>query len=618
MDSMTTFTSDKERLQEMLDDIVRGKIQLPEFQRGWIWDDLHIRSLLASVSVSYPIGAVMMLESGNPDIRFKPRPVEGVELSNGKTPERYILDGQQRLTSLFQSLFLGRAADTRDVRGKAIKRWYYVKMPNALDPEVDREEAIVGIPEDKKVRNFRNEVIEDYSTLAAEHEHDLFPLARIFDYAEWRAAYNAHWKYREEKIRLFDEFERKVIKRFEQYMVPVIKLLKQTPKDAVCQVFEKVNTGGVSLTVFELVTATFAADEFNLREDWEGERNRQGKKIRPGREDTLRKHAALSSVSATDFLEAVTLLATYSRKQKDPESAVSCKRADVLKLKLGDYKTWADPATQGFIKAARFLFHQKVFSSNDLPYGTQLVPLAAIFAVLGNKADNDAVRQKLARWYWCGVFGELYGSAVETRSARDIVEVLRWIEGGNEPSTIGECNFVPSRLYTLKSRRSAAYKGLHALLMRDGGLDFRTGEQIDVQRYFDDKIDIHHIFPQSYCRRAEVQAQHYDSIINKTPLSATTNRIIGGNAPSVYLKRLVQSSGIPPERLDAILRSHVVDVDAIKGDDYQKFFLLRQEALLKRIEEATGKTIVRQAEGVTEETVAEEGSFETNEEENLQ
>ena len=108
MSAITTFDSTKESLLDLLRSIREGKTQLPDFQRGWVWDDEHIRSLLASISLSYPIGAVMMLQAGNPDVRFKPRLVEGVMLANPLEPERLILDGQQRLTSLFQSLFLGR------------------------------------------------------------------------------------------------------------------------------------------------------------------------------------------------------------------------------------------------------------------------------------------------------------------------------------------------------------------------------------------------------------------------------------------------------------------------------------------------------------------------------
>jgi len=164
MDGMTTFTSDKESLHEILKIVSDGRYQLPEFQRGWVWDDPHIISLLASVSLSYPIGAVMMLENGNPDVRFKPRPVEGVELALEREPERFILDGQQRITSLYQSLFLKRVVKTRDIRKKEIFRWYYIDMKKALDQNIDREDAILSIPEDRKIKNFRNEVIADYST----------------------------------------------------------------------------------------------------------------------------------------------------------------------------------------------------------------------------------------------------------------------------------------------------------------------------------------------------------------------------------------------------------------------------------------------------------------------
>src|SRR5882672_8474189 len=97
---MTTFDSTKTELGKILDEIVEGKIQLPDFQRGWVWDDEHIRSLLVSIARSFPIGAVMLLETGG-DVRFQVRPVENL-IFDGKIPdpEKLILDGQQRLTSL--------------------------------------------------------------------------------------------------------------------------------------------------------------------------------------------------------------------------------------------------------------------------------------------------------------------------------------------------------------------------------------------------------------------------------------------------------------------------------------------------------------------------------------
>jgi uncharacterized protein with ParB-like and HNH nuclease domain len=110
----STFESQEPLLSDLLKDIRVGKIQLPDFQRPWVWDDVHIRSLLASVSRAYPIGAVMLLQTGGTEVRFKPRAVEGVSLLNGVKPERLILDGQQRLTSLYGALMSDAPVETKD------------------------------------------------------------------------------------------------------------------------------------------------------------------------------------------------------------------------------------------------------------------------------------------------------------------------------------------------------------------------------------------------------------------------------------------------------------------------------------------------------------------------
>ena len=530
MESMTTFDSTKESLLDLLQSIKQGKTQLPDFQRGWVWDDHHIKDLLASISLSFPIGAVMMLQTGNPDVRFKPRLVEGVIFTEPPEPERLILDGQQRLTSLFLALLSGLPVGTRDQRDKPIKRWYYLDIAKALSPNGDREDAIVGVPEDRMVRNFRGDVILDYSTIEKECATELLPLPLVFDTAgltNWQMSYlqldPAHIQ---DRLSRWNQLVSTVIQRFQQYQIPLILMRKQTPKEAVCLVFEKVNTGGVSLNVFELLTATYAADDYNLRDDWDARLRK------------LKKHKILEGIESTDFLQAVTLLATRTRREQalalgttaDNAPGISCKRKEILRLTLDEYKAWAEAVTLGFEKSAKLLFGLKIFASRDLPYRTQVTPLAAILAVLGEKADTDSVRSKLARWFWCGVFGELYGSAVETQFAKDLPEFLAWLTGGPEPSAIVDANFVPERLLTLRTRNSAAYKGFYALLLKEGGLDFRSGETINQQIYFDDKIDIHHIFPQEWCRKNSIEAKRCDCIVNKTPLSAKTNRMIGGNA----------------------------------------------------------------------------------------
>ncbi len=587
---MTTFESQRESLHEMLRDIGGGKYQLPDFQRGWVWDDAHIVSLLASVRQSYPIGAVMTLETGNADVRFKPRPVEGVHLSAQRQPERLILDGQQRLTSLYQSLLMQEAVATRDPRGKPMKRWYYIDINKALDPAVDAEEAILSVSEDRRVKNFRNEVRADYSSTERECRAEVLPLNIVFDMSRltaWQMEYFKDLSFDDMQLRVnkWNHIFQEIVQRFQQYQVPVIALKKETPKEAVCQVFEKVNTGGVSLTVFELVTATYAADDYSLRDDWAGRRQR------------LSQRHVLHDVPAEDFLASTTLLSTWQRQQAGEQVAVSGKRKDMLRLPLDEYTRVAPLIVEGYDKAAQFLFNQTIYAARDVPYRTQLIPLAAIFADFADKTLSDPARQKISQWYWCGVFGELYGSATETRFARDLPEVLAWIAGGPEPITVTDCNFSDQRLFSLRRRNSAAYKGLHALLMQHGALDLCTGERYDVQVYFDKAVDIHHIFPRKYCETLGIEKARWDCIVNKTPLSSETNRFIGGVAPSAYLKRIEDKYNMVPARLDKILQSHLILPAALRADQFDTFFTGRMEKLLGLLERATGTTIQRSAAG---------------------
>lgn len=587
-----SFDSSKTPLQELLTRAEKGALQLPDFQRGWVWDDERIRSLLASVSVSFPIGAVMLLQTGGEHVRFKPRPIAGTPPELSKvSPETLILDGQQRLTSLFQSLMSVSVVATKDSKNKPIRRWYYLDMKKAVASDDDREDAVLSVPEDKQVRNFGGSITLDVTTADREFAADLFPVNRIFKSAEWRQAYSEHWNFDREKMRLFNEFERMVIKRFEQYQVPVIELKKETPKEAVCLVFERVNTGGVALNVFELLTASFASDDFQLRDDWDA------------REKRLKEqHPVLRGLQNDDFLQSISLLVTQARRQvavaagMAVESApgISCKRKDILKLEVADWKAWADRVEAGYVRAARFLYGQKVFKARDLPYRTQLVPLAAMFVDLGKDGEAEGARQKIARWYWCGVLGELYGGAAESRFARDLPEVVAMVRGEDvEPITIQESSFQPNRLLTLRTRNSSAYKGLYALLMRDSGRDFRTGEPIEAQAFFDDKVDIHHIFPEKWCKEAGIDRGIYNSVINKTALAARTNRQIGGRAPSKYLPAVEKAAGVGTERMDEILRSHCIAPAELRADRFWGFFGSRAEVLLQRIEAATGKAIAR-------------------------
>jgi len=147
---MSTFDSTKRSLGDLLRDIREGKIQLPDFQRGWVWDDDHIKDLLVSISRSFPVGAIMLLENGG-DVRFQMRPVEGIDPTTvTKEPDQLILDGQQRLTTLTQAISLKSPVQTRTAKGKKILRHYYFDIRAAIDDPENLIDAIVSVDETKK------------------------------------------------------------------------------------------------------------------------------------------------------------------------------------------------------------------------------------------------------------------------------------------------------------------------------------------------------------------------------------------------------------------------------------------------------------------------------------
>lgn len=591
---MSSFDSTKTGLSELLNQISAGKLQLPDFQRGWVWDDAHIRSLLVSIARSFPIGSIMLLENGGA-ARFQTRAIEGVLLRERIDPERLILDGQQRLTSLTQVLKLSGPVNTRDDKGREIKRVYYIDIEKALSGSSMLDEAIIGVDESLTARaNFGRDIVLDLSSPSKEFDLFYFPCNQILNSDAWEAGLH---KTCPDKFGRYMDFRTDVLNAFRTYLLPVIELTKDTGKEAVCLVFEKVNTGGVPLSVFELATATYAADGFNLRDDWYGNVTLG----LPGRKKRLSGKPLLRDVEPTEFLQGLSLLHTYEVRSHDLDSgrigkeaaAVSAKREHVLTLPLPAYHKWADKLTQGFFVADQFLRGEGFYHPKFLPYRSQLIPLAATMAHLGERWMEPTIREEITRWYWCGVLGEQYGGSVETRIALDLSQLLAWINDNNapEPMTVIAAGFQPSRLDTLRTRTSAAYRGIYVLLQRLGSRDFFwKARMVDLDRD-EYSIDIHHIFPQAWCEQHGIPAHVYNSIVNKTPISYKANRMIGGKAPSQYLTQLLthESVQLSSKEQDDILASHLIAPELLRGDDFASFFAARKAALLNIITTAMGK-----------------------------
>ncbi len=595
------FDTTREDLKDILRKVDEGRLQLPDFQRDYVWGDEDVTSLIASIAKGFPVGALLTLESGG-EVEFKPRLISGVPARDIR-PSELLLDGQQRMTSLYQAMYAKAPVRTRTPRGLEIERHYYLDIKKAVDSPAQFDESIVGVPADKIIRtNFGRTITLDVSTREAEFEQDLFPLNQVFDSRDWFYDWRDYWRAKERDVMDLDRrFVRGVVESIERYKMPIIRLDRTNSREAICLVFEKVNVGGKKLDAFELVTAIYASSNFDLREDWNGTQQ----PVRPGRRARMigspNRRDVLTQIASTDFLQACTLLHTRQVRNakaaqglKDKElPQVSCKRDALLGLPLDAYREYANDVEAGFIEAGGFLNELKIIWHKDVPYPPLIVGLASVFAILGRDAQTAAAKQQLAQWFWCVTLGELYGSSTESKLARDVPELVEWIRAqGARPRSLDEALFQLDRLRSLRIRISAAYKGLNALLMRHGCRDFITGRATDLMTFFNDKIDIHHIFPQDWCKKQRIEPGVFNSIVNKTPLSKLSNIAIGGDAPSVYLKRIEDKQKLSSEALDEILRSHLIEPQYLRADDFEAFFNARIKALSSLVAEAMGKSVV--------------------------
>lgn len=582
------FQTPQYGLKEYMDRVTSGEYQLPDFQREFKWDENRIRDLLVTVLRGHPMGVLMLLDTGNNHIRFKPRPIEGVTLKDTVEPEALILDGQQRLTSLTQALTGDGVVHTQDSRGKLLSRKYFVHIETALLGEEAMSDAVHIVPADGKLwAPFGRDLQLDISTPEKARVEGYIPVTMLTEKVQ-TLSWLAELPDKELMLRVLDE----IVTPFSSYKIPAIRLDKNTTKSAVTTVFEKVNTGGLALNVFELLTATFAGDkahydehgtDFRLSDDW-----KLTKKEFEG-------YPALGSVKNTDFLQAVSLLTSWSRSQEQPNRRVTARRDDLLQLELSDYLKWVDPLRKAFKWVARYLADHHIFEKKFVPYPTQLVPLAVIRVILGAKADRHGVRDRIDQWFWCGILGESYGSSTETRFSRDVEQVPSWALGETQsvPKTVTDCQIHDSRFTSLRTRRSAAYKGIYALLMSKGATDWMNRQQFGAVQYSDLAVDIHHVFPSQWIKNHAPESELANSILNKTALSASTNRSIGGAAPSKYLTKIARDSNQTESQVDHVVESHFINPKFLRNDDFEGFLRDRLKQLTELVETATGRAVQR-------------------------
>lgn len=509
-----------------------------------------------------------------------------------------VLDGQQRLTSLYQALFVRNGVEFRE---KSFH--FYLDIPHLMsDPDGSIEtgdpffeDALFFVLQEKDGQKFRYEGLRKmYSLTKQEDEmaHGALPLWSIFDpdgyLSDWKTNFLIKQSHEDMKEyvqlqKTWDNLVQPWIDRIRNYPFPVVELRADMPLSAICHIFEKVNSQGLPLDVFDLCTAILWAQGFFLNDKWI-------EQIKEFKDQNLLQ---MQPLNGTAFLQSIALLASMDRKRANPGErlAVACRKRDLMELDKSTVERYWDILVNGYKEASIFMMDQGILSERILPYTTMIIPLSAIFADIRNRKGEvgaKAAWPKIKRWYWCSVFSQRYSGPVETYSALDFEQVINWIDDGAEPDAVRTFIFRSDSLQEISSIRNAMYKGVLCLLAQNGAQDFSGGGGLNAILFHDSGQDHHHIFPWNALSQLPVPIKdpRADSIINKTLISAAANRSISGKLPSKYVMEWRNKLGA--EQYDRILESHEIDPELLSKDLWNEFILDRRERLKTLIESVCG------------------------------
>jgi hypothetical protein len=568
---MATFVTNPGKLAHLLRKIDERELAIPDFQRDFVWDGAAIQDLLVSVAQEYPAGSLLFLRQKAASM-FRAREFAGAPSLDGAEPPELVLDGQQRLTSLYQALY-----------GKGDYR-YFVNFAALLEG-TELERCIFHLPEK------RAQPILDSVALQTKDLYFPLPALSTGGFEEWLDEVVEHREAQGQEVKQLKKDLRSAYRTYvrpiQEYEFPVVDLPGETSIDAVCKIFETLNRTGVKLTVFELLVARFYAQGIDLRRQWEDARERY---------DILEEFG----IDPYWLLQAVSLRAT--------RPTPAAQRGDVLKLDKTAINAHWDGAVEGMASALELLREEGILTAKWLPYSALLIPMAAIWQKIADQrgAEVGKARTKLAQYFWCSVFTGSYDSSPNSQAARDVVQLEKWIDGGPEPDVVKSYLFDPEELLVATTGRRALYRAVVALSLRQRAKDFHTGQEITPQRIADGKIDAHHVFPREWLKKNVAEAPA-DLILNQALIDKKTNRTIKDRPPSEYLADVeasLEHTGVK-DVLDSHLLPSAPD-SGLRTDDYHEFLAERQRLVLSELERASGRTPRPIADASAAEEAAEQ------------
>jgi hypothetical protein len=314
------FYPSSEKLRFLLESIHHREVALPDFQRDFVWDPRATEELIESILQNYPAGSLLRIKNSS-GFFFAPREVAGAPALDGHSPSYLVLDGQQRLTSLYQALY-----------GTGNHR-YFMSMQGLLDGD-DLDDCVFYLRKRRAKRRL--------GTIEKQAADLVFPLEVVFGqsdgFEEWLDQVldlrpEAGDARKELKQRLRD-LRKAWVQNIEDYEFPVVTLAEETEAEAVCTIFETLNRTGVKLSVFDLLAARFWPENVRLRDLWD---------------DAQTQYPILQEFGVDPYyiLQAIAILTA--------KAAPSCKRGDVLKMEVGRIEEGWEPVVRGVAEMLQML-----------------------------------------------------------------------------------------------------------------------------------------------------------------------------------------------------------------------------------------------------------------------
>ena len=529
------------KLIGLLDEIHKNQSALPNFQRDFVWSPNHTKSLISSIASNYPAGSILRVRDTKN--LFEVRAIKGApDLKDKHT--FLILDGQQRLTSLYQA-FYGTG-----------ERRYFIKIHDIISGK-DFDECVFHCAANSQAAH-------RYQNSENQNGELVMPLSVLQNGSQTFL----QWWYPDHHTTLSkDQFSKlsSKIAIINDYQFPVVTLSDKTPFESLCTIFETLNLTGVKLGVYDLLTARFMPNKINLR---------------VLKDEAYSKNHPILEDFKIDPYYILQIISLASRVNP------SCKRSDVLKLEVKDINEWWNKAVSALAQGLQILRDDcNVMLKKWIPYETMLLPLSATIAKLDpQKAEKGAHRAKIKQWFWCTVFSQSYESSALSQAATDTTSLKEWLIGGKPPEAVlsTKLNISKEDLRTITPKQNAIYRGIMCLMISNGMLDFHSGRRIDKEIIKD--LEDHHIFPSAYLKGVNTdEKDSINSILNRTLIHGVTNKIINDRAPSEYLQEIKGTEGF---EFDKVMASHCLSTDKnspLISNDFKSFLNQRQEKIWEKI-----------------------------------